>query len=172
MNFRKLSGLILLLALFVAACSPTKTESTTMNATAEAVGPFFMGVNSLTADYQVDLSSLVSAENLDPKKLKDIKLKSITVELDDEAGMEMVDINSASLQIVSDDVEMKSIAVKNPISDEGLSTNLDVSEEAEISEYFKQDYFTLVLDLDFKDDSYVEELAAELKIDLEISYKE
>ena len=172
MKLTKFNVLTLLMLLFIAACSPPKTESTSISVTADAVGPFFMGVNSLTADYQVELSSLVEAQNLDPKKLKEVKLTSIKIQLTDDAGMEMVDINSASLQIVSDNVEMTSIAVKNPINEEGLSTNLNVSEEAEISEYFKQDYFTLVLDLDFKDDSYVEELAANLEIDLEISYKE
>lgn len=141
-----------------------------MNCAAE--GPFYEGVNSLMANYNVDLKSLLELDDFEENKLKQVRLKNVTIALSEESGMKMVDFNNAALQIVSNEIEMTSVAVKNPLVEQGLTTELGVSEEVDISDYFKQDLFTMVLDLDLKEDAYVELLSATLSVELEFTYNQ
>jgi hypothetical protein len=67
---------------------------------------------------------------------------------------------------------MMSIGTKNPIESDGQSVNLSVSEEANLADYFKDENYSLVLDLEFKEDLYLDEVGATIDMKLIVKYKE
>ena len=161
----------ILFLVLVAACGTTTTETASVELNCEADGPFFEGVNSLMTNYEVKLSDIITKEGIDASMLKEVKLKGAKFVLNDEY---LADggITSATLQIVSDQTEMKSIAVKNPLALVDGAFTLGVSEEADMSDYFKENMFTLVLDVDLVEDSYNESLSSSVSLELELTYKE
>jgi hypothetical protein len=156
--------------LMLSACGPKIETAVSIQTEATAVGPFFAGPNSLIAEYEVDFASIEGLESRANQDLKEIKIRAINVRLRDQDSTSFEAFQSASLQLVGANTGMQSIAIKNPISSTGKEINLDVSDEADIVEFFKDDKFSLVLDLDFVDDSYAEELGATITLELTVKH--
>jgi len=83
----------------------------------------------------------------------------------------LASFNNATLQFVSDANPMTTVAIINPISGEGESVNFTTSDEAEIESFFNEESFTVLLDLDFKEDQYLETVEAKVNMNLTIEYK-
>ena len=104
------------------------------------------------------------------KFIKDIKINSISLNLNEADSINFASFSSASLQIVGSNTGMQTIAIKNPISSKTRELALQVSDEVKIVDYFKSEKFSLVLDLDFIDESYDEGIGAMIVMDLTIKY--
>lgn len=156
--------------LILSACGPKNETTVTIQTKASAMGPFFAGPNSLIAEYAVNLSAIEGLENVNKEQIKEIKIKAISVHLNKADSLNANFFSSASLQIVSSNTGMKTIAIKNPIDTDSQELSLEVSDEADIADYFKNEKFSLVLDLDFLEDSYNEEIGATLVLDLNIKH--
>ncbi len=163
--------LIALGLLLLGACGPKIEKTVQINTEATAMGPFFAGPNSFIAEYEVDLSSIEGLEGVSKEQLKSIGINSIKVTLREADSLTFDSFHSASLQLVGANTGMQSIAIKNPISSDNQETALDVSEEADIVDYFKNGKISFVLDLDFVDDSYADELGAIIELDLTVKHK-
>jgi hypothetical protein len=163
-----LSTALIILSLTSCGASEQQSSSIEVNTTAE--GPFFMGANSLIADYEVSLDNLIEGRSIKAEEIHSIQLSGVSVTLDDDS-LTLADMNSVTLQLVGKDAPMTTVAVRNPISEGGQSTTLVASDEADLTPYFKDSKFTFVLDLDFKDDAYVDQVNASVKVDLTISLK-
>lgn len=156
--------------LLLSACEPNQEALVSITAEASAVGPFFAGPNSLIAEYQVDLSSIEGLRGVSMDQLKNIAINSIKVSLNESEDFTFDSFASASLQIVSANTDMQTIGIKNPIDSNNQELILQVSEETDVAKYFKNEKFSLVLDLDFLDDSYAEELSAIINLELKVKY--
>lgn len=162
-----LLGVVLFL---FSACEPSNETQVQISVQSSAAGPFFPGPNSLMADYEVNLAALKGLENVSPERIKDIKINSISLNLNEADSINFASFSSASLQIVGSNTGMQTIAIKNPISSKTRELALQVSDEVKIVDYFKSEKFSLVLDLDFIDESYDEEIGAMIVMDLTIKY--
>jgi len=172
MKFRSIAffaGLALLVA--QSACTPATTETVTLQAQCEATGPFFSGPNSLMANYEPNLEELLGKEGIKQENITAAKVKSVEVSLSEGSDVDLEMINSASLQMVSDDLEMVGVAVQNPVDPSQGTLALQVSNEVELKPFFKVSSFTFVLDLDLKEDAYVDALSANVEVTLDVSYK-
>jgi hypothetical protein len=156
--------------LLLGACGPKSETKINIQTEATAMGPFFAGPNSFIAEYEVDLSSIEGLEGVNKEQLKAIGINSIKVILRESDSLNFDSFHSASLQLVGANTGMQSIAIKNPISSGSQESSLDVSNEADIVDYFKNDKISFVLDLDFVDDSYADELGAIIELDLTVKH--
>lgn len=152
-----------------AGCGAKNETAVNLKINAAGVGQFFAGPNSLMAEYPVDLSSIKGLEEVSKDQLKEIKINRITVLLDEIDGFKFDSFTSATLQLVGTNTGMQTIAIKNPINSNNLELVLEVSAEVDLVEYFKGDNFSLLLDLDFIEDSFAEKLSS--TIDLELTVK-
>ena len=67
---------------------------------------------------------------------------------------------------------MTSIAILNPIPENSSGAiALSASEEAELTDVFKESAFTYLLDLDFKEDNYDDAMSILLELELLVEYK-
>ncbi len=154
--------------LFCAACGSKTETPSTVTFEASATGPFFSGPNSLIAEYSVDLSALDGLKDVSKDQIDEIKISSVRVILNDENDMDFSSFSSATIQMVSSDVDMQTIAIKNPIETKTQELVFDLSDEVDIADYFKGEKLSLVLDLDFIEDSFIEEIGAQVIMDITV----
>ncbi len=172
-NIRKIHfrHVLLVLSVFLfTACGPKKETTVTFEVEAMATGPFFSGPNSLIAEYAVNVSDLKGLENVSKDQIKEIKIKSVSVGLNSEEDMNFDSFTNATLQLVGPDTDMQTIAIKNPIKSKGKEITLQVSNEADIVDYFKGQKFSVVLDLDFVEDSYIEEFGTVIVMEVIVKH--
>ncbi len=171
LTFTPIKSLFVGMGLLVfSACEPNQEAVVSITAEASAVGPFFAGPNSLIAEYQVDLSSFEGLRGVSMDHVKNIAINSIKVSLNEIEDLTFDSFASASLQIVSAKSDMQTIGIKNPIDPDNQELILQVSEETDVAKYFKNEKFSFVLDLDFLDDLYAEELSAIINLELIVKH--
>tara|TARA_R110002072_G_scaffold13698_5_gene57493 strand:+ start:470 stop:976 length:507 start_codon:yes stop_codon:yes gene_type:complete len=168
MKIRK-ALLFLMSSLLLVGCGNYKTKTSEIKTTVMAEGPFFEGSNSLIGEVQLNYSEFL--EDKEFNKVAEVTINQITVELEDNQELSLEQFSSAAIQLVSDNSPMTSIAIMNPIKINDNKLQLTVSNEAKVTSFFQEEKFSLLLDLDFKEDSYAEELKATIKINLSIEYK-
>lgn len=155
--------------LMLTGCANYKTNTSDIKATVAADGPFFAGSNSLIGAFELDMAYILEDPTF--QEIEHISINEITVELANNQDISLDQFTSAAMQLVSDNNSMTSIAIMNPIKVSNNQLKLTVSNDADVDAFFKEGKFSVLLDLDFKDDSYVEELKAEIKMNLTIEYK-
>lgn len=170
MRAYKLPKIILIatMTLLLSACASTTQESTELNVMTTAGGPFFEGPNSLIAEYEVDMKELLSSEDYTLGDIEKIGIKNVMVELVEEDSTSMSDFTSVSLSIVSANEPLTGIATLNPIESTDNVITLSSSEEADLSAFFKEGKFTLILDWDFKADDYRDEMSSKINMNLNL----
>lgn len=153
-------------------CSSTKTEMTTIQIEVSSVGPYFAGPNSFTNDFKVDLASLINEKELSSESIESIKLVSASIPFDLNEQLDIDQYSSASLSVVGSNSPMTSIGTINPMKStpDGFIA-MNVSEEADLAPYFQEGEFTFLLDLDFNEDDYSDEMSVTLLLALNVEYK-
>lgn len=172
----RLSRLSLFVALItsvalLSSCGSTEEHETTITLEASGDGPFFAGPNSLTADYKVDLTSLIEGKSITADAIKEVGIKAVTVRIPAADSVEVDSFNNVGVQFVSDNAPMTSIAVLNPINGKGTEVSLTSSAEADVADFFKQESFTVLIDWDFKEDSWRAQLNSTVELTLNFKIK-
>ncbi|MBM3911581.1 MAG: hypothetical protein FJ350_01080 [Sphingomonadales bacterium] len=149
MNLRKITFGALWgpLMLLMNGCQPeSKTQIGTMECAFEWSGPLYEGSNPAQELVKVDLASLLGNQFQEGMKITKIQLKSAELSGDSASGLN--GIGSLVMSIASDDpsLPMKELAVLNPVSAPSGQAILKPSPEAELSEFFAQKEFYLVVD--------------------------
>lgn len=162
-----LRSVVIVCAIILTACGPTEEKTNEINLSLTAEGPFFAGPNSLIIEYDPDVKSIIGSDKAD---LKDLQLKNILVNLPENSPYSWTDFASASIVFVSNNIPMTSIAILNPIESEGNTITLTTSEEAELVDFFLEENFNILLDLDFIEDSYEDAISADLQMNLTFKY--
>ena len=136
-----------LLMLLMNGCqSESKTQTGTMESAFEWSGPLYEGSNPAQALIKVDLASLLGTPVQEGMKITKVQLKS--AELSSDSASYMNGIGSLVLSIASDDpsLPMKELAVLNPVTSSSGQAILKPSSEAEVSDFFAQKAFYLIVD--------------------------
>ncbi|MFM7588466.1 MAG: hypothetical protein ACKO55_05060 [Bacteroidota bacterium] len=149
MNFRKITfgALWGLLMLLMNGCQQeAKTHTGTMECAFEWSGPLYEGSNTAQALIKVDLASLLGNPVQEGMKITKVQLKS--AELSSDSASDLNGIGSLVLSIASDDpsLPMKDLAVLNPVTPSSGQAILKPSSEAEVSDFFAQKAFYLIVD--------------------------
>ncbi len=162
----------MLMALTQQSCAPVETSEVNITETLTSEGPYFSGANSFMSDYKVDLNNLVSEKTIEAENISSVKLNEAVISIPEGGAISFDQFVSATLQMVSDDLSMTTIAILNPLPmDQSNTIKLVVSESAELGEYFKEPNFTILLDLDFKEDDYSEAMSFDLDLTLNVEHK-
>lgn len=150
------------------SCTSTTTEKATLETTVSAYGPFFEGPNSLMVDYQLNMQDLLQKEGYSPQDIKSISINEIKVSLLDADSISMDAFSSAALSIVSSNEGMTSIASLNPVESSTNEITLISSDEADLGPFFNEGEFTMVLDWNFNEDDYRDELSSKINMNINV----
>ena len=117
------------------------------NITLEAEGPYFEGPNT----FQSAVKDVLKNNNIDPEKVESVELASATIFLPDsiEDGL----IQDLSLQMVSNNSDMKKVAFINPMPSNQKEVALTIATEQDgLNKIFSSDDFIMLLDSNLKKD--------------------
>ena len=136
-----------LLMLLMNGCqSESKTQTGTTECAFEWAGPLYEGSNPAQVLIKVDLAGLLG--NPVPESMKITKVQLKSAELSGDSISDLTGIGSLVLSIASDDpsLPMKELAVLNPVTSSSGQAILKPSSEAEVSDFFAQKAFYLIVD--------------------------
>lgn len=141
-------SLILLIVFGLFSCrKQTENVIELKNITLSAEGPYFEGPNT----FQSAVKDVLKNNNINPEKVENVLLTSATIFLPDsiEAGV----IQDLSLQMVSNNSDMKKVAFINPLPSNQKEIALTLATEQDgLNKIFKSDDFIMLLDANLKKD--------------------
>lgn len=141
-------SLILLIVFGLFSCGKqTENVIELKNITLSAEGPYFEGPNT----FQSAVKDVLKNNNINPEKVENVLLTSATIFLPDsiEDGV----IQDLSLQMVSNNSDMKKVAFINPLPSNQKEIALTLATEQDgLNKIFKSDDFIMLLDANLKKD--------------------
>lgn len=144
----KKTYLILLIVFGLFSCGKqTENVIELKNITLSAEGPYFEGPNT----FQSAVKDVLKNNNINPEKVENVLLTSATIFLPDsiEEGV----IQDLSLQMVSNNSDMKKVAFINPLPSNQKEIALTLATEQDgLNKIFKSDDFIMLLDANLKKD--------------------
>ena len=156
-------------SILLVGCGNYKTKTNDIKIDVSAEGPFSAGSNSLIGELQFDGKDFL--EDADFNEIANVRINGISVEMQEGQEMSLDQFTSASIQLVSNNNPMTSVGIMNPIEVVDDELSMTISDEADVTSFFQDGKFSILLDLDFMEDSYIEQLEAELELSLTIEYK-
>jgi hypothetical protein len=139
----------LLALLLLAACGATETiEYKSGPITLTAEGPLFAGSNTAQGTWEPDLAALLDRIGAKPGQLRSARIVEATLSGD------LTGVRGVVLQLASDNLDMGSVAVLNPLPEGRNDVALQVAnEQRNTAAYLKEKSVTVVADLDLDADS-------------------
>lgn len=141
-------SLILLIVFGLFSCGKqTENVIELKNITLSAEGPYFEGPNT----FQSAVKDVLKNNNINPEKVENVLLTSATIFLPDsiEEGL----IQDLSLQMVSNNSDMKKVAFINPLPSNQKEIALTLATEQDgVNKIFSSEDFIMLLDANLKKD--------------------
>lgn len=131
-----------------------------------AEGPLFEGSNTVQGNAVINLNDL--ANGIGAENLKEVKLTSITLYSNDSIPFD--GMKSVTLSITANDAGMQQGAVLNPIVVDGNKIQLNVAQDADFTELFKQKEIIIVADADLNADRE-SNLTLSADLEFKVEYK-
>jgi predicted naringenin-chalcone synthase len=144
---KKISLIVLVVFGLFSCGKQTENVIELKNITLEAEGPYFEGPNT----FQAAIKDVLKNNNIDPEKVESVELASATIFFTDsiEEGL----IQDLSLQMVSNQSDMKKVAFINPLPSNQKEVVLTVATEQDgLNKIFSSDDFIMLLDANLKKD--------------------
>ncbi len=161
---------IFLFSLIIISCSNEANNSKEfiIESTLIASGPLFEGSNTCQSDLTAELNKFLEENGINEDELIDVKLKSCTIK---RAKLKNFDIiESISLQLMSDNLPMQTVAVINPIKESMTEISLTVAEiQEEIKPILLDKNLYIIADAILKED-LEDDLVLESKLVFSINY--
>ncbi len=154
---------LLLLIIGITSCSneANNHKDFIIESTLIASGPLFEGSNTCQADMTAELMKFMEENKIKKEDLVDIKLTSCTILSDQLTDFNLIE--SISLQLMSDNSPMQTVAVINPIEENSKELSLKIADiQEEITPILLDDNLLIIADAILKED---------LDDDLELSCK-
>jgi hypothetical protein len=150
---RVLLSILLGSILLFSGCSKSRTLSFSIeNLPISAEGPLFEGSNTAQGNYEVALEAFLAENGSDLDQLKSIRLKSASLSTSADS-LNFDQIKAITLQFASDQTEMVDGGVLNPVPAGQQKVALKMpAEPKNLADFFRQKQFTIVSDLDLKQD--------------------
>ncbi|NQZ78444.1 MAG: hypothetical protein HRT61_20390 [Ekhidna sp.] len=156
---------ILTVLIFAASCSSGETASYETSETSVSGEFLFEGPNTLQGPSTVSLSQIAKDLNISEEKIQEVSLASATIQFANDSLQSTVE--SALLQLVSDELALISIGTKSPFPATG-PVALEVNTEQDILPYLKDSSTTAVVDVNLNQD--LDDLQATITFSLNVKY--
>lgn len=156
-------------ALVFTACTPTKTEVFQLEEASLFEGPLFEGPNSGQIRVEEQLTTWLNGFGKDRASVKSVRLLKASFQAD--PAQEQVQISDAGITFASETSEMLQAASLNPINELNNWNELTVANELDLSPFFQDDYFIVLLDLGMSEDLY-DNYEASVKLEFEVELKD
>lgn len=153
MRFR-LFLLLAIVSFLITACSGKRVETTYTIQGVELVmeGPLFEGPNSANITHMVDLSQLPDSLGVTPENIKGATLTTAVFYVADTSNFDLV--SDFRLTLTADGAEMTEVAILSPVAAGTNRVALQVSEEADLRDFFRLPEFIILVDAGLKEDLY------------------
>ncbi|MCI5058522.1 MAG: hypothetical protein MRY83_20595 [Flavobacteriales bacterium] len=152
------------------SCSSKVMKKATIDLSSMTMdGPLFEGPNVAQGVYKVNLSELVKdIPNLKPEQIAEARFSKIKLTNADGAFDLFTDI---TMQVASSNYDMQKLAYLNPVPESSKDLELQiVAEQEDIEKFFKENEFTIVADINLKQDTMASlNFGAMLEVDLVIN---
>ena len=160
--------------LFLSSCGKgSKTQVVNLNDLEfNFEGPLYEGPNTAQYAWKVDLKSLLKDQHTEGMKIKGAKLLVAEISEEDcEDCYGFDEIKSLVLSFASNnkDISMQEVALLNPIAADKNLQNLNVSGEAELTDFLNESDVYIVLDANVTED-IEDNLTLKANITLELSF--
>lgn len=144
--------LIALPALILLSCG--KTESREFSLATEMVfeGPLFEGPNTAQYTMESAWSDFLTAQQIQLDDIKSVTLTSATITLDPNFETSLV--SDLGLTFAADEIEMVQVAGLNPLPANANQVELTISNEVDVTPFFKQAKFIVLLDAGVGEELY------------------
>lgn len=141
-------SLILLVVFGLFSCGKqTENVIELKNITLSAEGPYFEGPNT----FQSAVKDVLKNNNINPEKVENVLLTSATIFLPDSIEEDV--IQDLSLQMVSNNSDMKKVAFINPLPSNQKEIALTLATEQDgVNKIFSSEDFIMLLDANLKKD--------------------
>ncbi len=134
-------------AVFMASCGGgEKTTFQMKDVEFTLAGPLYEGANPVQYTVNVDLKAILGDKYTEGVKISGATLKSATLKAGDSANFDGVSSFVLSLASDNKDLNMKELAVLNPVKAGASSVLLSPSTEATAGEFFGEKQFYIVVD--------------------------
>lgn len=154
------------LALLLAACGTAETYKFTYEAEFVLEGPLFEGPNTGQETVNEALDAWLKENNLLKGQLSNVQL--VMAEVSKDPALEAGLVTDAGLTFAADQLDMVTAATLNPFPTDASSGSMKVSEEAELTPFFEQESFILLLDLGLSEDLY-DNYVAKANLEFEVT---
>lgn len=146
-------ALILCPVIFFISCNK-KADATIEYAVQEfdiiLEGPIFKGSNEAQVNLAFSPDELLKNSGFEKKDIKDIKIKSVTLSIEEEENFNMFE--SLVIQLVGGKSSLTPIAVISPVTENVSQQTPVVTKEASLAEFKDTDSFYFVIDANLKDE--------------------
>jgi len=159
------------LMIFLISCAGKKESInySISNVLIKADGPLFEGSNTAQCEYQVEMEAFLKTQGKNLDQLAGMKLMKADFSMADSSSFDL--IKSISLQIASDQAEMKELGGINPIPSGQSLLSINLSQnQGDLSLYFKQKQLSFVLDADLAKDTSMN-LVMRADLDFQLTFK-
>jgi hypothetical protein len=156
------------LALLFAGCAEEHQLKLKYEYDVELAGPLFAGPNTGQLELGGLLDEALKEIEATREQIDEVRLISATVTKDGayESGL----VTDAGLTFTASDLDMVGAATLNPFPAEKNEAELKISQEADLTPFFKQESFIVLLDLGLSEDLY-ENYSAGLAFELDVIVK-
>ena len=121
---------------------------------------------------QVDINSETTFYATEGVTSENIQKATITsIELSKNDSLSFSEVESIAVSIMSDDIDMVSVALLNPIPEGSKTISLEFAEEVDIAPFIKAGDFYLIMDAGFKNEDFSisKKMDATIKYNIEVS---
>lgn len=167
MKLLSLFGIFFSIILFT-SCAEKETISFEVQQEVLFEGPLFEGPNSGQFSVSEAFNQFLKSNGIERSRITKVVLNSAEATVD--TVTEDLNVTDAGLTFAGGELDMIQVAGLNPFPEGEESGRLTVSQEAEITPFFKKDDFILLLDLGFDNDLY-DDYRAEVALRFDVTFK-
>jgi hypothetical protein len=134
------------------SCGETEVREFSFTTDFAFEGPLFEGPN--TAQYTLEKiwDDFLSAQQIERSDIKSVSLTSAQITLDSK--LETSIVSDLGLTFASDEIEMIQVAGLNPLPADANQVELTISNEVDVTPFFKQPRFIVLLDAGITEELY------------------
>jgi hypothetical protein len=148
------------------SCQQSK-EAIVNSSKMKATGEFlFEGPNTLQGGFNVDLAALAEQKEINATQITAVYLVGIQLEVSPDSLQQTIE--SALVQLVSDNLSLETAGTINPLTSESSQT-LSINKELDILPYLKDATTQLIVDVNLAGD--LDEVSTYVTFEFSITYK-
>jgi hypothetical protein len=163
---KKFTKVWLLFLVIVFACSEPQEKAMQLSPVSVSGEFLFEGPNTLQGKLEVNWDAFLAQEQISKDKLSKVYLSNATIDFSPDS-LE-TEIESALLQVVSDELELVSIATKNPLPS-AYPVSFDIAQDQDILPYLMDPTAMMIVDVNIASD--IEALSGVVKCKMNVIYE-